>query len=287
MKNKTYKPIAEPLVLKKNRIAVLLPVYNKDKPEYLLQSIKSVVHQSIDKTDLILLVDGPVNKYLEEVVFRNKNTISKIIKFDKNYGMTYVLNRGLEYCLKVGYLLIGRMDADDISLPNRFELQMEYLFNNSQVDVVGGAIEEIDESGKSRNKIIMYPLTHSECFRFFAKRDPLAHPAALFRKRFFEKAGMYNEKFRKNQDTQLWYQGFKSNCVFANIPEVVLKFRITDDFFSKRRGGGKRAKMILKERIKINKDLGYGLYANLYAYAMFLLTIAPSFLRKFAYRVFR
>ncbi len=287
MKKRTSKPEAESQVLKKNRIAVLLPVYDNDNPNYLMQAIKSAVNQSIDKTDLILLIDGPVNEDLEEVITGNKNIISKILRFDKNYGMTYVLNRGLEYCLKVGYLLIGRMDADDISLPNRFEWQVEYLLNNSKVDVVGGAIEEIDESGKSRNKIIIYPQTHSECFRFFAKRDPLAHPAALFRRRYFEKAGLYNEKFRKNQDTQLWYQGFKSNCVFANIPEVVLKFRITDDFFKKRRGGINRAENILKERIKINRDLGYGLSANFYAYAMFLLTIAPSFIRKFAYRVFR
>ena len=268
-----------------NSIACLLPVYLNDLPQYVDKAIESLLKQTV-KVDLIILCDGPIASELEQKLSNIQGPV-KILKFPTNRGLAAVLNDGIRYCIQQGYEFIARMDADDIALPHRIEKQINFLVNHPEVDVVGGAIEEIDEQGNPKNKTIHYPLTHQDCYRFFSKRDPLAHPAVMFRKRFFEKAGWYNEKYRKNQDTQLWYQGFKNGCIFANLPDVILQFRVSDAFYKSRRGGWRRALQMLKDRIKINKDLNYSPIANVYALGMFFITIAPTFVRKLAYKILR
>lgn len=270
-----------------SRIAVLLPVYYNDDPGYFKESVHSLITQSFQQIDIILLVDGDVGQELNNVIDEYRKDFSKILSFKQNHGLAYVLNRGLEYCFELEYEYVGRMDSDDISLNQRFQKQISFLKANPEIDVVGGAISEIDEEGNSRDKVIHYPETHQQCFEFFKKRDPLAHPAVLFRKSFFEKAGFYNEKYRKNQDTQLWVKGFVNHCRFANIQDVVLKLRMTHDFFKSRRGGRKRALMIYHDRKKINRQLKYGFLSDVYALAVYMITIAPPSIRKAAYRVFR
>ena len=83
-----------------------------------------------------------------------------------------MLNELLKHCLNEGYEYVARMDADDISMPDRLEKQMSFLQKYPEVDVVGGSIEEIDENGDNRNKIIVYPETPDECRKFFARRNP-------------------------------------------------------------------------------------------------------------------
>lgn len=271
----------------KNSIAVLLPVYAGDNAQYFQIAMQSILEQSYKHIDLIVLADGPLNTELEQVIQRVQAYRITVIRNEENKGLAHVLNRGLEYCSEKKYAFIGRMDADDISIKERFRMQLEFLSAHPEIDVVGGAIEEIDSQGNTRKKVINYPETHHECFQFFAKRDPLAHPAVLFRSSFFDKAGFYDESFRKNQDTQLWFQGFKNQCQFANIAEVVLQLRMNEDFFKSRRGGYQRALKILNQRSKINRELGYGFKAKLFAMGMFLLTISPSGVRKIAYTYLR
>lgn len=69
--------------------------------------------------------------------------------------------------------------------------------SHPDVDVVGGAIEEIDDNGEKKGKKVVYPLTHDDCRKFFRYRDPLAHPATFFRKSYFDKAKGYRPKYRK------------------------------------------------------------------------------------------
>jgi len=271
-----------------SNVIVLLPVYSKDKLDFFISSFNSIARQTY-LTHILILIDGEVENdmmnYLKLVSNENKFVVTMF--FPTNRGLAAVLNDGIRYCMQQGYEFIARMDADDIALPERIEKQINFMISHPEVDVVGGAIEEIDEKGNPKNKIVQYPLTHQECYRFFSKRDPLAHPAVMFRKRFFEKAGWYDEKYRKNQDTQLWYQGFKNGCIFANLPDVILQFRVSDAFYKSRRGGWKRALQMLKDRIKINKELNYSRIAYLYALGMFFITIAPTFVRKLAYKFLR
>lgn len=144
----------------------------------------------------------------------------------------------------------------------------------------------MEYDGKLNGKEIHYPLTHDECFRFFATRNPLAHPAVMFNAKFFDKVESYNASFKKNQDTELWYRAFKAGCKFGNLEDIVLTFRVSKDMY-KRRGGTKFAKEVLKLRNEINRGLGYGLKATLFGYAYYIMAISPGWVKKFAYTVFR
>ena len=273
-----------------NKIAIILPVYTNDKVKDLSLSIESILYQTYRNLHLYIGVDGPVGDDLKtslEVVDR-QDCVS-IVWFPENRGLACVLNDLLDICFKEGYEYIARMDADDISMTDRFEKQMAYLEKHSDIDVVGGAINEIDENGNSRNKTIVYPEGPDECRAFFSKRNPHAHPAVLFRKSFFDKQNgkKYRPEYRQNQDTMLWYDGMMAGTQHANIPEVVLKFRMTNAMFKKRRNGWAFAKKQFKDRLMINKGLGYGWKADVYGFAMFCMLVSPVWVKKIAYKWFR
>lgn len=274
---------------KKKSISIILPVYKNDRPEYVKLSVDSILNQTFSNIELNIGVDGPIGEDLAVILrFYEKDDRVNIHWFEENRGLAVVLNDLLDDSLDKGFQYIARMDADDISIPTRFEKQMAFLEDNKDIDVVGGAIEEIDETGESRNKVIVYPTSSEDCRYFFAKRNPHAHPAVLFKKSFFDKTGcLYRPEYRQNQDTMLWLDGMKNGTKHANIPDVVLKFRFTDSLFKKRRNGWAFAKKQLKDRLMINKTLGYGLSADVFGYLMFILLVSPPWLKKIAYRLFR
>lgn len=277
-------------VMVEKKIAVILPVYRKDKVEYLSKSVESILYQTYRNIHLYIGVDGPVGEDLREnlQLLEKQNTVS-VVWFEENRGLACVLNDLLDICFSEGYEYIARMDADDISEPSRFEKQMAYMEKYPEIDVVGGAIKEIDEKGKYRNKTIIYPVRPEECRAFFSKRNPHAHPAVLFRKSFFDKLNgkKYRPEYRQNQDTMLWYDGMMAGTQHANISDVVLKFRMTDAMFKKRRNGWAFAKKQFTDRLMINRGLGYGFGADVYGFAMFCMLVSPAWVKKIAYRVFR
>lgn len=267
-------------------IAVLLSVYKNDRAEFLRLSIDSILNQSYKNIILYIGVDGTIGEKLYKCLeqYEQEKKVN-IVYFPENRGLAVVLNDLLILCKEANIEYIVRMDADDISVPNRLANQVNYLLLHPEVDVVGGRIEEINEQSERNGKSVTYPLTHQECFKFFRYRDPLAHPAVMFRKSFFDKAKGYRNEYRKNQDTMLWFDGFMNGCIFANLDETVLLFRVTDDFYKNRRNGFKRAKKMLKDRFMINKSLHYDWSAYLFSFLMFIMTLTPPFLKKFLYRI--
>jgi len=272
--------------MENKKVAVMLPVYKNDSPAYLAKAAKSILYQTYRNVHMYVGVDGPVGEELHNYLdLLDKQNGVDIVWFPENRGLACVLNDLVAICKKEVYDYYARMDADDISQNDRFEKQVLYLEKHPEVDVVGGAIEEIDGEGKSRGKHVEYPLTHKDCRKFFRYRDPLAHPAVMFRARYFEKVtGGYRNEYRKNQDTMLWFDGFMNGCVFANLKDTVLNFRVNDDFYN-RRNGWKRAKQMLRDRLKMNKALGYDISANLFAFGMFCMTVSPSWIKKFLYKI--
>ena len=269
---------------------MILPVYKNDKVKYLNLAVESILYQTYKNIKLYIGVDGPVGDDLREsLALLERQECICIVWFAENRGLACVLNDLLDICFKEGYEYIARMDADDISKTDRLEKQMAYLEAHPEIDVVGGAINEIDEERKYRNKTIIYPEGPEECRAFFSKRNPHAHPAVLFRKSFFDKLNgkKYRPEYRQNQDTMLWYDGMMAGTQHANIPDVVLNFRMTNEMFKKRRNGWEFAKKQFKDRLMINKGLGYGWKADVYGFAMFCMLVSPVWVKKIAYKVFR
>jgi len=273
-----------------NKLSVILPVYRNDNVDYLELSINSILQQTYKDSKVFIGVDGAVDEYIYQFLTGyNSNERVQVVWFNENRGLACVLNDLLDISFKEGYEYIARMDADDISEPSRFEKQVKFLDSHPEIDVVGGAIDEIDEKGNSRKKRVVYPETPEDCRIFFAKRNPHAHPAVMFRKSFFDKLNgkKYRPEYRQNQDTMLWYDGMMAGTQHANIPDVVLNFRMTDAMFKKRRNGWAFAKKQFADRLMINRGLGYGRMADIYGFAMFCMLVSPVWVKKIAYRVLR
>lgn len=275
------------------KIAVLLPVYKKDNPKYFATTLESLMAQTYQDFSIFLGVDGPIEGDLETAVKEcEQNPKFCVCRFSENRGLACVLNDLIAEGQKQGFDFFARMDADDVCVDTRFEQQMNFLQKHPEVDVVGGAIEEINEDGKKNGKKVPYPLTHEACRKFFRYRDPLAHPATFFRKRYFDKIVKmngreniwYRPEYRKNQDTMLWFDGFISGCVFANLSETVLNFRVAKDFYG-RRNGWKRARQMMNSRMEINKVMNYDFSANFFAIAMALMTVSPTCIKKLLYKI--
>lgn len=270
------------------KIAVIMSLYKNDVIQYVRNAVESIINQTYKDFDFYIQYDGPISLEVDEYLSCLADERIKIYKRLENKGLAHSLNDLLAIVMLQDYDFIARMDADDICLIDRFKKQVTYLSTHLDVDMVGGAINEIDENGNNRGKITRYPCNPEECRAFFAKRNPVAHPTVMFRRSFFEKAGWnYPTDFVRNEDTRLWHEGYKHGCVIANLPDVLLNFRMTDAMFTQRRNGKAFAKSQLQLRKMINKDLRFGFMANIYAYAMYLLMISPSWLLKLAYRILR
>ena len=149
------------------KVAVTLPVYKNDKVPYIHLSLDSILNQTYKNIHLYVGVDGPVGEDLEKCLKEyEQNDKVTVCWFPENRGLAIVLNDLLDVCFKADYNIIARMDADDISMLERIEKQVAYLESHQDIDVVGGAIEEIDENSESRGKTITYPETHDGCYSF-------------------------------------------------------------------------------------------------------------------------
>ena len=267
------------------KVAVLISVYGKDNPQWVETALSSILDQNFNGSIQVYLgIDGKLTAELETVISKFNPRIHSIHRSSENLGLTKMLNNLID--LLEDEEFIFRADADDICHPERFQKQVHFLQEHPEVDVVGSAIEEIDETGKAILAKVSYPLTHDECLLFFKRRDPLAHPAVLFRRTYFVKAGKYNPIHRTNQDTYMWLQGFLSGCRFANLGDVLLSFRRSSQFYD-RRGGLERAVQMLKLRWEISNKMGYPLDAYLYAIAFFLFTLMPSSMKRVMYQRLR
>ena len=177
--------------------------YDGDSPEFLRQSIQSIIDQDYANLEIIIIGDGVKNILLisciESIVNNNKNII-KYFPQDINSGLASCMNKAID--LSKGEYL-ARMDADDIMEVNRISLQSNFLKLNSDIDIVGSYIMEFNIESNTK-KLIRYPLRHAEMRKSFGKRNPLAHPSVMFRRSFFNKSGKYPLDTLTDEDTILW-----------------------------------------------------------------------------------
>lgn len=130
------------------------------------------------------------------------------------------------------------------------------------------------------------PITHEECLELFKKRDCMIHPTVMFRRSYFEKAGLYPEDTYFGEDTMMWAKGFKSGCKFANVPEYLFKFRLDSNFFERRRGW-KHAKSIYTLRHRVNRMLGFGWKEDCYALLYAMVKLMPKSILDIIYKTVR
>lgn len=207
-------------------VSILMPVFNADN--YLEDAIISILNQTFTNYEFLIIDDGSTdssNVILKK--YAEKDSRIKILE-QKNSGIVVALNRGL-YEAKGNWIF--RMDADDISLPNRIASQFNLLNNNSSLILVGGWIQLIDQNGKYiKNK--KYPISHKKIVHAMEKgKCFLVHPSVAFHKKTVMEVGGYRNRFCHAEDTDLWLRMIDHGN-FACIPEIILKLRKHKDNIS-------------------------------------------------------
>lgn len=266
-----------------NNFSVLMSVYIKEKPEYLDRALKSIlIEQTLIPKEVILVEDGPITVQLKEIIEKYKMefpNIIKSIKLENNKGLGDALNVGLK---KTSYDIVARMDADDISLPERFEKQYRFFIANNY-DVIGTNILEFETNEYNIITLKKVPENHYEILKYAKFRCPINHPTVMFNKKAVLKSGSY-EKMPGFEDYYLWVKMLKKGYRFYNIQEPLLKFRIGEEMI-KRRGGleyFKNEKALFKKFVEIE-------FLNYFQYFLslsmrFPFRIVPENLRMFFYK---
>lgn len=196
------------------RVSVIMPAYNVEK--YIKEAIDSVLAQTYVNFEFIIINDGSTDNTAEiiqsyqddRIVFINKKT---------NGGLVSCLNYGLDIA-RGAY--IARMDADDISLPERLSLQVQFMDRHSRVGVLGSWFFIFGDICPRVERKPKYP-----GLKDMLKCSPVGHPTAMFRKSVFDKYNLrYNPDYKHAEDYELWVRACRVTKI-ANIQQVLLKYR--------------------------------------------------------------
>jgi glycosyltransferase involved in cell wall biosynthesis len=209
----------QPFSAKTDLISVLLPVYNGSA--YLEESIKSILDQTYSNFEIIIINDGSTD---ESPLIIQKFKDDQRIRFfnQQNQGLSAALNRAIGLA-KGKYL--ARQDQDDISLPLRFEKQIEFLENHPDYAMVGTWAEILGEKTRTRRSH-KHPAESSILKFDLLFNNPFVHSSVMMRKSTFDQIGLYStDKSRQPpEDYELWSRIAKKFEV-ANIPEILLIYR--------------------------------------------------------------
>lgn len=208
-------------------IAVIIAVYKNDKYADFVSAIKSIKlnQESIqkDRIKIYLHIDGHVSKNMIDFI-ENSGFIYKSIHSKKPVGLAKGLNKLISVLENEKYVF--RMDADDLSLPNRLRYQIEHMENNPDIDISGGSIQEFIGSSSNIVATRCYPLTHEGIFKVIYKASPFAHVTICFRRTSLAKIGLYPVDYPLNEDIALWFQALKNGAICGNIEQVLVKVRM-------------------------------------------------------------
>lgn len=215
------------------KYSVLMSVYYKENPEYLRDSIFSILQQSVLPNEIIMVKDGELTVELEKVLdeFKNIETF-RIISLAQNVGLGKALSIGLNECKNE---LIARMDTDDISQHNRCEKQLKKFMDNNSLSVVGSAVAEFIDTPSNVIAYKEVKTEHKEIKNQIKYRNPINHPSVMFRKTDVLKVGNYKDWFL-NEDYYLWIRMMQQGFIFENINEPLVKMRITNETYIRRSG---------------------------------------------------
>lgn len=209
------------------KISVIMSVYNETVDE-LSSSIDSIIKQTYQNIEFIIVDDNPKNKNIKTVVHKIKDPRIKFIENKKNVGLVQSLNKAISQATGC---FIARMDADDISKRNRLEDELHYVERN-KLDVVGSFLEIIDENGVVRKESMNFPTTASHVKFFMRWGSCLAHPTWLVRREVYQKLNGYRN-IPSCEDYDFILRAIAHGYKVGNIPKVELSYRIRQSGVSK------------------------------------------------------
>jgi len=204
--------------MKNPKVTVLMSVYNGEK--YLREAIDSILAQTFKNFEFLIVNDGSTDK-TAEILKSYKDSRIKIISNEKNIGLTKSLNKGLK-AAKGNY--IARQDADDVSMPERLEKEVEFLEQNRNVGLVGTDYLFINEKGKVVH-IVKCLNGSRELKEKLLEGNQFGHGSVMLRRECIDEVGTYREEFKFAQDYDFYLRIAEVYDV-ANISEPLYQWRI-------------------------------------------------------------
>ena len=230
--------------------SLLMSVYHGDTAAQLKVALESVVcHQTTLPTEIVLVKDGPVSHEIVELIAAIDDASDipfKIVELAENKGLAFALNEGLRHCT---YEWVARMDADDYSLPERFEKSLKYISDNPTVSIFGTDIGEsplLTPIDFEHYRLKRMPSNNKAIQRYMRFRNPFNHPTIFFKKAAVIDSGSYPLNYP--EDYFLWIKLADEKTVMGNLPEPLVIMRINDAFFKRRNNN------ILIGELQIYKD---------------------------------
>lgn len=236
--------------------SLLLPVYIGDRAEYFTRAFSSaVVDQTRRPTEVVLVQDGPIGPALAEAIetaVEASPVKVRRVNLAVNAGLAVALTRGLAAC---SYDVVARMDADDISLPERFEKQLPII--EAGCDLVGTGMLEFNELDRILGQRVP-PVGQGEIARQARFRDPFNHPTVVYRKSAVDASGGYRH-LPLMEDYWLFARMIAQGAAVANLPDPLVMYRVDSGAYN-RRGGVSlfRSELALQRRLRADGFVSQG-----------------------------
>ena len=207
--------------MNKPSITVLMPAYNAER--FIGKAIESILDQTYKDFEFLIINDGSSDR-TDSIVKSFSDPRIRYIKDENNNGLIASLNKGIEMA---NGEWIARMDADDISLPQRLEFQKQYVDSHNETDVLASTIIFINEAGESTGTWALDQKTTNpeELKAAMIRENCIAHPTIMCRKSLLQKF-----KYRSNsihiEDYDLWLRLLNRGYHFAKIDTPLLYYRV-------------------------------------------------------------
>lgn len=199
---------------------IFMAFHNNEKT--IEKSIKSILQQSYKDFKLILVDDASSDRSQEIAKkIKDKDERVNLIINSKQIGLASSLNNAIK---KYPSSFIGRMDADDFSLPNRLKYQIRFLKKFKKISVLG---TNIYTNYESKYNILCLSNKHNEIRKNVYKMMPFAHPTIIMRIEAFKKVGGYKD-LKKSQDLDLFYRMLNKNILFHNLKLPLLIYKTSN-----------------------------------------------------------
>ncbi len=266
------------------QFSALMCVYGKDDPQWFQAAVESIVNQTVQADEIILVVDGPVPEALNTVITQYEaHDNIRVVRLEENQGLGNARRAGLKVCAND---LIAIMDADDLSVPDRFEKQLALFAEKPDLDIVGGDITEF--IGEPDNIIgrRTVPGRDDEIKQYMKTRCAMNHVTVMFKNSSLNKAGGYIDWYY-NEDYYLWIRMMLAGMKFGNVPDILVNVRVGEEMYQ-RRGGKKyfQSEAKLQKYMLDNKVIGFWTYLINVTKRLIVQVLLPNKLRGWVFQRF-